>query len=104
MYQFITTIRFVIGLMVVMLLNGCTTRPQYPIKPNWTTSVPSYSNNQLNNQFSGFHTVERGETLYRIGMLYGISYQEIAAVNNIYPPYLIQPGQSLQIPNARIMR
>jgi len=102
MYQFITTIRFVIGLMVVMLLNGCTTRPQYSIQPKWTTE--SYSNNQLNNQFSGFHTVERGETLYRIGMLYGISYQEIAAVNNIYPPYLIQPGQSLQIPNARIMR
>jgi LysM repeat protein len=45
-----------------------------------------------------YHTVRSGETLYRIGVNYGVSYVEIAIVNGIANPRLIYPGQSLCIP------
>lgn len=43
------------------------------------------------------HVVQQGETLYRIGVQYGINYQQIAAWNNIPAPYSLQPGQVLNI-------
>lgn len=43
----------------------------------------------------GFHTIRKGETLYEIAFQYGWDYRELAAVNNIQPPYVIYPGQKL---------
>jgi LysM repeat protein len=45
-----------------------------------------------------YHVVRSGETLYRIGINYGVSYQEIASVNQIANPRLIYAGQRLCIP------
>jgi LysM repeat protein len=45
-----------------------------------------------------YHTVRSGETLYRIGVNYGVSYVEIAIVNGIADPRLIYAGQKLCIP------
>jgi len=46
------------------------------------------------------HRVERGETLYRIGKAYGVTYQELARVNRIVDPDRIEVGQELVIPHA----
>ncbi|MCB9457115.1 MAG: LysM peptidoglycan-binding domain-containing protein [Anaerolineaceae bacterium] len=45
------------------------------------------------------HIVQRGETLYRIALHYGTSYQALAEANNITDPTRIFAGQSLIIPN-----
>jgi LysM repeat protein len=45
-----------------------------------------------------YHTVLAGETLYRIGVNYGVSYTEIARVNQLANPRLIYAGQRLCIP------
>jgi len=47
-----------------------------------------------------YHTVAAGETLYSIGLHYGISYLTIAQANNIAYPYYIYAGQQLWIPGA----
>lgn len=44
------------------------------------------------------HTVQRGQTLFRIGQAYGVSFNTIATLNGIYNPNLIYAGQCLQIP------
>ncbi|MCA9931012.1 MAG: LysM peptidoglycan-binding domain-containing protein [Anaerolineales bacterium] len=44
------------------------------------------------------HHVRYGETLFRISMQYGVKWTEIAAENEIKSPYIIYPGQMLQIP------
>ena len=44
-----------------------------------------------------FHRVERGETLYSIGWVYGYDYRQIAQWNNIQPPYALSPGQRLRV-------
>ena len=47
-----------------------------------------------------YHTVQRGENLYRIGKAYGVEYPELASANGIRPPYTIHVGQRIYIPGA----
>jgi len=44
-----------------------------------------------------FHRVERGETLYSIGWVYGYDYRQLARWNNIQPPYVLSPGQRVRV-------
>ena len=48
-----------------------------------------------------YHAVQPGETLYRIGKAYGVSYRRLADVNGIKDPSHISVGQRLLIPGAR---
>ena len=45
-----------------------------------------------------FHTVRYGETLFTIGLRYGVSYLQIAEANGIVNPNNILAGQVLKIP------
>ena len=54
--------------------------------------------NQSNSSFSyQTYIVKSGDTLSGIGSKFGVSYQKIAADNNISNPNLIHPGQVLKI-------
>ncbi len=44
------------------------------------------------------YNVEKGDTLYRIGLLFGIHYQDLAQFNQITNPRKLKIGQQLQIP------
>ena len=46
------------------------------------------------------HVVQAGENLYRIGLLYGLSWVAIAEYNGITDPNAITAGQELRIPPA----
>jgi lipoprotein NlpD len=47
------------------------------------------------------HTVKRGETLYSIAWLYGLDYRHLATHNGIREPFIIYPGQRLNISGTR---
>lgn len=44
------------------------------------------------------YTVRRGDTLSGIAVRYGTTWQALAALNHIPPPYTIFPGQVLRVP------
>lgn len=44
------------------------------------------------------YTVVKGDTLWKIGKKYNVSWREIAKYNNIKFPYTIYPDQTLKIP------
>lgn len=44
------------------------------------------------------YVVQPGDTLFRIGQRFGVSYTEIASLNGIPFPYNVYAGQTLQIP------
>lgn len=44
------------------------------------------------------HIVQPGENLYRIGLIYGFTYQELAAFNGIANPDRLEVGQQIRIP------
>lgn len=46
------------------------------------------------------YTVQKGDTLYGISLEYGFDYKEIAAWNDIDPPYMIRIGQQLKLSSA----
>ena len=46
-----------------------------------------------------YHSVRRGETLYRIARQYGISVRELCRLNSISPNQAIYPGQKLLVPS-----
>ncbi|MCS2609725.1 peptidoglycan DD-metalloendopeptidase family protein [Halomonas dongshanensis] len=43
------------------------------------------------------YTVKPGDTLYGIAWQHNLDYRDLAALNNISPPYQIQPGQSIAL-------
>ena len=46
---------------------------------------------------SVYHVVQKGDSLYKIGKKYGISWTVIAKNNGIKAPWIIHPGQNLKI-------
>lgn len=44
------------------------------------------------------HTVEPGDTLLRLSVRYGVTWQAIAEANSLTSPYVLYPGQTLVIP------
>jgi len=48
----------------------------------------------------GTHTVAAGENLYRIGLLYGINWVDLAEANGITDPTSLYVGQVLVLPGA----
>lgn len=53
--------------------------------------------NQTNNLNNVIYTVKKGDTLYRIANMYGVTISQIVNLNNIANPNLIYPGQRLRI-------
>lgn len=51
-----------------------------------------------------YHTVGKGETLWRIAYTYGVDIQDIAEINNIKEPTLIKIGQKIFIPGVSKLR
>ena len=42
-------------------------------------------------------TIRRGDTVYAISRRYGVTVRDVISSNNLRPPYLLKPGQSLHI-------
>ena len=56
---------------------------------------------QLDSKYSGAtYTVQRGDFLIALAERFGISWQELAARNNVRYPYVIYPGQVLEVPGG----
>ncbi len=63
------------------------------------TSVPAVAAQPSGDQpLSVIHTVQRGETLFRIATQYGIAVNDLARANSISDPTVIYAGQQLSIP------
>ncbi len=58
------------------------------------------SANDSTGEIPSSHTVVAGENLYRIGLLYGISWLDLAEANGITEPTALSVGQVLIIPVA----
>jgi len=57
------------------------------------------SNYGRNDPTDIYHSVQSREDVATIANIYGCrDYQEVAAINNIQPPYFVYPGQTLRIP------
>jgi LysM repeat protein len=67
-----------------------------------SNTSPSSNSNASNSSISGatYYTVKSGDYLFKISQIYGVSWQQIAQKNGIQSPYLIFPGEKLQIQSS----
>jgi lipoprotein NlpD len=102
----------VLGLMLFLV--ACESNPPAPVidrtpdsRPKPPQSKPATKpvakNTEAGNDWRpDSHIVKKGDTLFGIGLEYGVDYKEIAAANNIAPPYPIQIGQKLDLSSFKV--
>lgn len=77
-----------------MALSGCAAPPKRTVGPGAFAPPPVSGPAQ---SVGFYHTVERGQTLYRIAKTYNVDWKELASLNRVHPSKL-EVGQKLFIP------
>ncbi len=87
------------GILVLCLfVSGCTRVPK-KVSPGFGSA----SGTMPPAGAQGFyHTIERGQTLYRIAKNYGVDWHELMKVNRISDPSNLEVGQRLFIPRTTV--
>jgi murein DD-endopeptidase MepM/ murein hydrolase activator NlpD len=77
--------------LALLCAPGCATvrKPPAPFEPSVAFKEPGV-----------YHTVMRGETLWRISRMYGVEVDRISGANNIQNTSQLEVGQRLLIPGA----
>ncbi|HBS78456.1 MAG TPA: peptigoglycan-binding protein LysM [Pseudomonas sp.] len=85
-----------VALLAGSLLAGCASSP--------SGGVSVVDRNSRDRVTSGHYTVQRGDSLWSIAFRFGWDWRDLARVNNIRPPHVIYPGQTIrfsgQVPRA----
>ena len=98
------------GTGLLLLLSGCIcacTTANAPVssrkeKEQVAVAVSSASARTAGTRNS--HTVSKGDTLFSIAWRYGYDYKAVAAWNRIKPPFVIYPGQVINLKPAEQRR
>ena len=77
-----------IAMLAGTLLAGCASSPSGGV-----SVVDRNSRDRVN---SGHYVVRRGDTLWSIAFRFGWDWRDLARVNNIPPPHVIYPGQTIR--------
>lgn len=78
------TILMSVAVVSTVVITGCASKPQIN-NPTRYAKAPD------------FYTVRSGDTLSSIASRYGLSYQSVAEMNDISPPYRIYVNQSIRL-------
>lgn len=84
----------VLLLMPLMWLAACGNSSHVPVLDRYNAGSTGVSSSR------GVHVVGRGDTLYSIAWRHGKDFRQLAAANNIKPPYTIYPGQQIRLDGA----
>jgi lipoprotein NlpD len=107
---------FRVMLILYTLLAACTTQqrnyaPVSSNNPTVSSKDPAITSNpaitslrpnipHITEDFTKYHLVKEGDTLYSIGVSSGHGYQRLALWNQIAAPYIIEVGQKIRLFNS----
>lgn len=91
--------------LLLFSLAACESNPPAPVierapqtsKPKPPDAKAAGANAGSKDWRPDSHIVKKGDTLFGIGLEYGVDYKEIATANNIAPPYPIKIGQAIDL-------
>lgn len=76
-----------------------TLDPSQPVvEPTQEAAPPAEATPETSSTGEIIHIVQAGDNLYRIGLQYGFTYQELANYNGITNPDRLEIGQQIRIP------
>ena len=84
---------FLISILIVSLITGCSTTPKKEPLPPQTAPV-------VEKPKGVYHKVAKQESLWRIAKTYGVSLDEIVKANNIPNAAVIEENQLVFVPGA----
>ncbi|ATZ67652.1 MAG: peptidoglycan DD-metalloendopeptidase family protein [Acinetobacter haemolyticus] len=90
--KMVKTIVLSMAVVTAAIVSGCASKPQVSGGGASHVSAPNY------------YTVRSGDTLSGIANRYGMNYLDIAALNDIAPPYRIYVNQSLRLKGSAAQR
>jgi lipoprotein NlpD len=108
MFVLRSSIQKCIIFIAITMLAACSTTPPAPVVdrlPNNQSTEDSTSSNKPASARPIYksgdwrpdtYTVKKGDTLFGIGLEYGYDYKELAEINQISAPYIIEIGQILK--------
>lgn len=76
------------GLALLLVLEGCGSRYQAPVDQAGETLFLNAGRR---------HLINEGETLYAVAWIYDLDFAALARANNLREPYLLTPGQYLDV-------
>ncbi len=82
-----------VALLAAGVLAGCASSP--------SGGVSVVDRNKRDRVTSGQYIVQRGDTLWAIAFRFGWDWRDLARVNNIRPPHVIYPGQTIRFGGSR---
>ena len=88
------------AIVVLLLLSACASRPPAHVDEISTQRQHRQAQSTKHRKIDrkpDFYRVQKGDSLYSIGFRYNIDYRQLAAINNIKPPYTIHPNQRLSL-------
>ena len=83
-------------LILALFVHGCARAPKLLLSPNFAPYPVSAPGTVV------YHTVERGQTLYRISKMYHVEVSELMRANHIDSPSQLAAGQRLFIPGQAV--
>ena len=83
--KMIKTIVLSMAVTSIVVVTGCASKPQAQGGNRYVQQAPNY------------YTVRSGDTLSAIANRYGLNYLDVAALNDIAPPYRIYVNQSFAL-------
>lgn len=108
-----------LSLAAATVLAGCSTTTRAPVEDRSTARGTQAAPQAVTSESSAFqgtaqhlaaertaqesgrtHTVASGDTLYNIGVRYGVNPRELQSLNGISDPTMLQLGQVLKIPES----
>ena len=90
--KMIKTIVLSMAVTSIVVVTGCASKPQAKGGNRYVQQAPNY------------YTVRSGDTLSAIANRYGLNYLDVAALNDIAPPYRIYVNQSLRLKGSVAQR
>ena len=96
--------------LLILLLAACESNPPAPVidrapetKPKPPANKPVTKNTDAGKDWRpDTHIVKKGDTLFGIGLEYGVDYKDIAVANNIAAPYPIKIGQKIDLSSFKV--
>jgi lipoprotein NlpD len=93
--QMFQTATYVSIIAICVVMTGCLSSREF------ISTEEKFSESK---KATGFHIVEKGDTLFSIAWTYGWDYHELANTNKIAKPYTIFAGQKIDIANPPLVK
>lgn len=69
-------------------------------EPSWRGTAPVFRAAQMDARCGGGVTVFSGDTVFGIARRCNVSVREVIEANDLAPPYIVHPGQTLRMPGG----